>query len=106
MSNVYRPNLSLLCDFYELTMSNGYFHANLQDQITYFDVFFRDLPDHSSFAICAGLDLIIDYIKHLHFDEDDIEELYSLLKPIIDIDLRNYEDYMCDDWYRKDSRWE
>ena len=39
-------------------------------------------------------------------DEDDIEELYTLLKPIIDIDLRNYEDYMCDDWYRKDGRWE
>lgn len=39
-------------------------------------------------------------------DEDDVEELYSLLKPIMDIDLRNYEDYMCDDWYKKDSRWE
>lgn len=39
-------------------------------------------------------------------DKDDIEDLYNLLKPIIDIDLRNYEDYMCDDWYRKDSRWE
>ena len=39
-------------------------------------------------------------------DVDDVEELYNLLKPIIDIDLRNYEDYMCDDWYRKDSRWE
>ena len=39
-------------------------------------------------------------------EADDVEELYNLLKPIIDIDLRNYEDYMCDDWYRKDSRWE
>ena len=39
-------------------------------------------------------------------DDDDIDELYNLLKPIMDIDMRNYEDYMCDDWYRKDGRWE
>lgn len=39
-------------------------------------------------------------------EQDDIEELYNLLKPIIDVDMRNYEDYMCDDWYRKDYRWE
>jgi hypothetical protein len=39
-------------------------------------------------------------------EQDDIEELYNLLKPIIDIDMCNYEEYKCDDWYRKDSRWE
>ena len=55
-------NMTMLCDFYELTMGNGYFEAGLQNRITYFDVFFREIPDHGGYAICAGLDRIIDYI--------------------------------------------
>ena len=70
-------NLTMLCDFYELTMGNGYFQAGLQDRITYFDVFFREVPDKGGFAICAGLDQLIDYIQDLHFDEEDIEFLRS-----------------------------
>ncbi len=70
-------NLTMLCDFYELTMGNGYFQAGLQDRITYFDVFFRDVPDKGGFAVCAGLDQLIDYILDLHFDEEDIEFLRS-----------------------------
>ena len=65
-------NLSLLCDFYELTMGNGYLKAGYQDRITYFDVFFRDVPDNGGFAICAGLDQFIDYVENLHFSEEDI----------------------------------
>ncbi len=70
-------NLSLLCDFYELTMGNGYLEAGYQDRITYFDVFFRDVPDNGGFAICAGLDQFIDYMENLHFSEEDIEYLRS-----------------------------
>ena len=70
-------NLTMLCDFYELTMGNGYFQAGLKDRITYFDVFFREVPDKGGFAICAGLDQLIDYIQDLHFDEEDIEFLRS-----------------------------
>jgi len=68
-------NLSMLCDFYELTMGNGYLQAGYQDRITYFDVFFRDVPDKGGFAICAGLDQVIDYMENLHFDEEDIAYL-------------------------------
>lgn len=65
-------NMTMLCDFYELTMGNGYFKAGLGDQITYFDVFFRNVPDEGGFAVCAGLDQLIDYIENLHFNEADI----------------------------------
>ena len=68
-------NMTMLCDFYELTMGNGYFQAGFQDRMTYFDVFFRDVPDKGGFAICAGLDQLIEYILDLHFDEEDIAYL-------------------------------
>ena len=68
-------NLSMLCDFYELTMGNGYLQAGLQDRITYFDVFFRNVPDNGGFAICAGLEQLVRYIQELHFDEEDIDFL-------------------------------
>ncbi|MBR3641092.1 MAG: nicotinate phosphoribosyltransferase [Oscillibacter sp.] len=68
-------NMTMLCDFYELTMGNGYFESGRKDQITYFDLFFRDVPDKGGFAVCAGLEQIIDYIENLHFSEEDIEYL-------------------------------
>ncbi len=67
-----KRNLTLLCDFYELTMANGYFELGKGDEIAYFDVFFRTLPDGGGFAIAAGLDQVIDYIKNLRFTEADI----------------------------------
>ena len=70
-------NLTMLCDFYELTMGNGYFDHGMGDRITYFDVFFRDVPDSGGFAIAAGLEQIVDYVQHLHFDEEDIAYLRS-----------------------------
>ena len=70
-------NMTMLCDFYELTMGNGYWKAGFQDRITYFDVFFRDVPDKGGFAICAGLGQLIDYIQDLHFDPEDIAYLRS-----------------------------
>ena len=68
-------NLTMLCDFYELTMGNGYFKNGYKDRITYFDVFFRRVPDGGGFAIAAGLEQAIRYIQQLHFDEDDIAYL-------------------------------
>lgn len=75
MNHEQKLNMTMLCDFYELTMGNGYFKAGYQDRITYFDVFFRDVPDKGGFAICAGLAQIIDYIQDLHFSEEDIAYL-------------------------------
>ena len=68
-------NMTMLCDFYELTMGNGYLKAGFQDRITYFDLYFRNVPDGGGFAIAAGLEQLIDYIEDLHFDEKDIEYL-------------------------------
>ena len=68
-------NLSMLFDFYELTMGNGYFQNNMGNEISYFDVFYRSVPDKGGFAIAAGLEQVIDYIKDLHFNEEDIAYL-------------------------------
>ena len=68
-------NLTMLCDFYELTMSQGYFANGYRDRITYFDVFFRQCPDGGGFAIAAGLEQIVQYIQDLHFAPEDIEYL-------------------------------
>ncbi len=77
MSVSVKENMTLLCDFYELTMGNGYFKKGYKDRITYFDLFFRKVPDGGGFAIAAGLEQIIDYINDLHFESDDIEYLRS-----------------------------
>ena len=81
-------NLTMLCDFYELTMGNGYFQNGYKDRITYFDVFFREVPDKGGFAICAGLDQVIDYIQNLHFDEADIEYLRN--RNLFSVDFLDY----------------
>ncbi len=73
-----KRNLTLLCDFYEITMANGYFLCGKKNTIAYFDVFFRDIPDGGGFAIAAGLEQIVDYVKGLHFDGEDIEYLRGL----------------------------
>lgn len=76
MKNIDR-NLTMLCDFYELTMANGYMKSGIGEQYTYFDVFYRNNPDNAGYAIVAGLEQVIEYIKDLHFDEDDISYLRS-----------------------------
>ena len=70
-------NYTMLCDYYELTMGNGYFVSGMKDKISYFDLFFRDVPDEGGFAICCGLSQVIEYIKDLHFSDEDIEFLRS-----------------------------
>ena len=75
MKTAEKLNMTMLCDFYELTMGNGYFRNGYKDRITYFDVFFRKVPDQGGFAIAAGLEQLIDYIENLHFSEEDIAYL-------------------------------
>lgn len=70
-------NLTMLCDFYELTMANGYIKCGYGDKYTYFDVFYRSNPDGGGYAIAAGLEQIINYINNLNFTERDIEFLRS-----------------------------
>ena len=72
-----KRNLSMVMDFYEMTMANGYFSANDTDTVAVFDVFYRKNPDNAGFAIFAGLEQIIEYINNLHFDEEDIAYLRS-----------------------------
>ena len=81
-------NLSMLCDFYEFTMSNGYFKNGFYKRNVYFDVFFRKVPDNGGFAIAAGLEQVISYIKNLHFSEDDIS--YLRTKGIFDEQFLEY----------------
>lgn len=81
-------NYSLLCDFYELTMSAGYLKNGYAERISYFDVFFRKVPDGGGFAVCAGLEQVIDYIENFRFDESDIEYLRS--KNIFDDEFLDY----------------
>ncbi len=92
-------NLTMLTDFYELTMANGYFENGMGNTISYFDLFFRNVPENGGFAIMAGLDQAIDYMNNLKFDDDDIEFLRS--KGIFCEEfltyLKNFE-FKCDVW--------
>lgn len=83
-----KENYSMLCDFYEFTMGNGYLKSGMGNKITYFDVFFRTVPDKGGFAIAAGLEQVIEYVKDLHFDSDDIE--YFKEKNVFDEEFLNY----------------
>ena len=83
-----KRNITLLMDFYELTMSNGYFINNLKDDIAVFDLFYRKNPDDAAYSIFVGLEDIINYILNLHFDDEDINYLKSL--NIFNDDFLNY----------------
>lgn len=68
-------NCSMLCDFYQLTMGNGYYKTKHANRIAYFDLFFRRVPDGGGFAVCAGLEQVVNYIENLRFSEEDIDYL-------------------------------
>ena len=70
-----QQNFTMLCDFYELTMANGYFKKGMQNDIAYFDVFFRQIPDGGGFAIAVGLEQVVAYIRSLQFTDEDISYL-------------------------------
>ena len=73
-----KRNLTLLTDLYELTMMQGYFHAENANETVIFDAFFRTNPDGNGFSIAAGLEQVIDYVKNLHFDQEDIDYLRTV----------------------------
>ena len=97
-------NLTLLTDYYEYTMINGYFHAGIQDKIAVFDVFFRRVPENGGFAIYAGLQQVIELINGLSFTEVDIE--YFRKKGCFSEEffefLRNFK-FCCDVWSIKEG---
>ncbi len=92
-------NYTLLTDFYELTMANGYFKEGMQDEIAYFDMYFRQVPDGGGFAVMAGVEQLIEYMKNLKFEDADIEFLRS--KNLFDEGFLNYLKnfrFTCDVW--------
>ena len=92
-------NLTMLTDFYEITMANGYLESGLQDNIAYFDMFFRRVPDQGGYAIMAGLEQLINYMKDLKFTEEDIEFLRSkktFSEAFLNY-LKNFK-FSCDVW--------
>lgn len=97
--NSIRGNLTMLADFYEITMANGYFENGFQDTIAYFDMFFRRVPDNGGFAIMAGVQQLIDYLENLHFTEEDIEYLRQkkLFSEAFLTYLKHFS-FACDVW--------
>ena len=92
-------NLTMLTDFYEFTMANGFFNEGYGEMITYFEMFFRDVPDNGGFAIMAGVEQVIEYIQNLNFGEEEIEYLRS--KKLFSEEyleyLKNFK-FTCDVW--------
>jgi len=94
-----REDLTLLTDFYEITMAGGYFETGRADEIAYFDLFFRRVPDSGGFAIMAGLEQVIEYITNLNFTEEDIAYLRD--KGVFSEDFLSYLKsfkFTCDVW--------
>ena len=92
-------NLTMLTDFYEITMANGYFCSDMADDIAYFDMFFRRIPDGGGYAVMAGLEQLIEYLKNLEFTDEDIEYLRS--KKIFNEEFLKYLSefrFTCDVW--------
>lgn len=92
-------NLTMLVDFYEFTMMNGFFKEGCKDKIAYFDLFFRKVPDNGGFAIMAGVEQMIEYIKEIEFTDGDIEFLRSknlFCDEFLDY-LKNFK-FECDVW--------
>ena len=94
-----KRNLTMLADFYEFTMANGYLENNMEDQIGYFDMFFRSIPDDGGFAIMAGVEQLIEYLRNLKFTNEDIQ--YFKSKKIFGEKFLNYLrdfEFTCDVW--------
>lgn len=92
-------NLTMLMDFYEITMANGYFEHGYKDKTACFDMFFRKVPDGGGFAVMMGVEQLIEYIKNLKFDEGDIEYLRSknlFCEEFLEY-LKNFK-FTCDVW--------
>lgn len=97
-------NLSMLADFYEFTMANGYLENGMGDKIAYFDMFFRSIPDDGGYALMAGLEQLIEYLNNLRFSDSDVEFFRS--KGIFSESflkyIRNFK-FTCDVWAIKEG---
>lgn len=93
-----KDNYSLLTDFYELTMGNGYFLEGVGERICYFDLFFRKVPEGGGYVVAAGLESFIDYIENISFSEDDLA--YLKRRGLDDgyIDYLRHFKFKCDVW--------
>ena len=94
-----RSNLTMLTDFYEITMANGYFENGFEDTVAYFDMFFRSVPDAGGFAIMAGVQQLIEYLENLSFTKEDIAYLHGrnmFSEKFLEY-LENFK-FSCDVW--------
>lgn len=91
-------NLTMLTDFYEITMANGYFKNGVGDRITQFDMFFRDVPDKGGFAVMAGVEQLADYLRNLKFTDDDLNYLAGKGFDKAFLDYLSDFDFCCDIW--------
>ncbi|MEG2571124.1 MAG: nicotinate phosphoribosyltransferase [Clostridia bacterium] len=100
----HKANLTMLMDFYELTMSKGYLDHGLESRIAYFDMFFRNVPDSGGYAIMAGVEQLMDYLKNLRFSDDDVEFLRTkgVFNDAFLEYLRRFE-FTCDVWAIKEG---
>lgn len=99
MNNNTAKNLTMIMDLYELTMSNGIFDSDRRNEITYFDMFFRRVPDDGGYAIMAGIEQLIEYMNNLEFSDDDIAYLRGLKLFSDDfIDYLKDFKFTCDVW--------
>ncbi|MGI6722509.1 MAG: nicotinate phosphoribosyltransferase [Anaerovoracaceae bacterium] len=92
-------NLTMLTDYYEITMANGYFQSEMSDDVAYFDMFFRRIPDNGGFAIMAGVEQVVNYLDKLSFTDEDIEYLRgknSFSEEFLEY-LKNFK-FECDVW--------
>lgn len=96
MNNLKQRNLTMLTDFYEITMANGYFLNGKGDTTVQFDMFFRNIPDNGGFAIMAGVEQLVEYLENLSFSDEDIEYLRGrgFCEGFLDY-LKNFE-FKCD----------
>ena len=100
-----KNNLTMLTDFYELTMANGYFENGFENTIAYFDMFFRKVPDGGGFAIMAGVQQVVEYLENLTFTGEDIEFLRGkgiFSGAFLDY-LKNFQ-FSCDVWAVPEGR--
>ena len=94
-----RDNFSMLTDFYELTMANGYLDQERSEEIVYFDLFFRQVPENGGYAIMAGVEQMIDYLNELYFTQEDLDFLrdtYGFEERFLSY-LRDFS-FCCDVW--------
>ena len=94
-----KENLTMLTDFYEITMANGYFANGMGDEIAYFDMFFRRVPDGGGYAIMAGVEQVVEYLKNLKFEKEDIDYLRGkgcFSEEFLEY-LKNFK-FSCDVW--------